>query len=1013
MYSVAPAKVTPPWYEGAIERSRLLARLDSTRESAVVWFEAPPGAGKTTLVASYLATREVPCLWYRIDATDHDVGSFFHHLTLAASVVCGGAETGLPRFGPEYAAGGEAFTRNYFRQLFECIPCQLIVFDEYQELGADSPLHRMIAIGMDELPAGYRALVLSRSPPPMEYARLQSTRSFELLDPFSFLLTEDETTALCNAFGEAHGVQLSSEACAALHSRCGGWVTGLVLMLEARRTRGFPLERTDAAVPAVVFDYFASEILSRTDSDTERVLLGTAMLEEITPELAVSLSGVGDADRRLDTLSRRGYFTVRHEGRKPSWTYHQLFRQFLRRRAAEQLGDEGWSALQSRAAGELAACGDVEQAIELHRRLGNWRDLVPLLSKHAPLLLAQGRHGRLLRWIDEAPVELRERSPWLLYWFAMARRLGDPGLAKEGFEKAFQGFLADGDIRGTYLAWAMSVQNIFYEQSDYRLFDKKIEELEPLLERFDLPDETVEAVVFTSLAQCVLWHSLDHPSRDAWIERALEFEERLPDPGARIQFLALAHSAFIFSGETARSERVLNVLHGLVEALPSSPLANTVFRSVQGLDYWIRAEFESGISAVEEGLAAAEATGASVMVPLTLSVGGACAMSKGDQKLTKRYLAKMGEMADPRRRHDYAYIQIGRSWLASLGGNWPAAFHWGERAGITLEPLGVPVYSAMCDILQAVARHYMGDSEGGAVLLDRARKRAGAHGRWPLYGAAMAEAEIALGRGDMSSALQALSEALVMGRECGFWSYSGWRRDVLSRLCAEALVAGIEVPYTLSLIEKYRLLPPDTREVALDNWPWPVVVRSMGGFELLRGGHQVQFSSKVPTKPLQLLELLVIRGGRQVPEDWLADALWPDAEGDAAIDSLSTTILRLRRLLEAKGLLLRQNRCLTLDRQRCRVDAWALEDELRALPTLEDVPSIITATDRVMSLYRGSFMPQSSLPATLGYRDRLLRRTLDSLDAAVQRVEAAGESRRASTISEKVRNLRDQVIRLL
>ena len=70
MNGIAPAKVTQPRHEGTIERSRLLARLDSARERPVVWLEAPPGAGKTTLIASYLTTRDVPCLWYRIDATD-------------------------------------------------------------------------------------------------------------------------------------------------------------------------------------------------------------------------------------------------------------------------------------------------------------------------------------------------------------------------------------------------------------------------------------------------------------------------------------------------------------------------------------------------------------------------------------------------------------------------------------------------------------------------------------------------------------------------------------------------------------------------------------------------------------------------------------------------------------------------------------------------------------------------------------------------------------------------------
>jgi two-component SAPR family response regulator len=211
------------------------------------------------------------------------------------------------------------------------------------------------------------------------------------------------------------------------------------------------------------------------------------------------------------------------------------------------------------------------------------------------------------------------------------------------------------------------------------------------------------------------------------------------------------------------------------------------------------------------------------------------------------------------------------------------------------------------------------------------------------------------------------------------------------------------------MIRKHALLPPETGEVDLETWPWPVVVRSLGGFELLLSGDLLQFSGKVPRRPLELLELLIVRGGNQVPEDWLADALWPDADGDAAAHSLSTTVLRLRQLLDVRGLLIRRNRCLSLDRRRCWVDAWALEEQLQALPSLEDVRSIVSTADRVLSIYRGSFMPHSALPATLGYRDRLLRRTVDILTGAAQRLEVKADFRRAAVLREKVRNLGDLV----
>jgi ATP/maltotriose-dependent transcriptional regulator MalT len=65
-------------------RPRLVRRLDLARKKPVTWVWAPPGAGKTTLVASYLAARRTRGLWYKVDEGDADVATFFYYLGLAA-----------------------------------------------------------------------------------------------------------------------------------------------------------------------------------------------------------------------------------------------------------------------------------------------------------------------------------------------------------------------------------------------------------------------------------------------------------------------------------------------------------------------------------------------------------------------------------------------------------------------------------------------------------------------------------------------------------------------------------------------------------------------------------------------------------------------------------------------------------------------------------------------------------------------------------------------------------------
>ena len=57
------AKLTRPKLYGALPRPRLFALLDEAATRPIVWVCAAPGAGKTTLVASYLEARRRPHPW--------------------------------------------------------------------------------------------------------------------------------------------------------------------------------------------------------------------------------------------------------------------------------------------------------------------------------------------------------------------------------------------------------------------------------------------------------------------------------------------------------------------------------------------------------------------------------------------------------------------------------------------------------------------------------------------------------------------------------------------------------------------------------------------------------------------------------------------------------------------------------------------------------------------------------------------------------------------------------------
>lgn len=203
-----------------------------------------------------------------------------------------------------------------------------------------------------------------------------------------------------------------------------------------------------------------------------------------------------------------------------------------------------------------------------------------------------------------------------------------------------------------------------------------------------------------------------------------------------------------------------------------------------------------------------------------------------------------------------------------------------------------------------------------------------------------------------------------------------WFPLALAELLPLALERGIETEVVRTLIGECDLRPSHP---LLEAWPWPVRIYTLGRFEVHVDDKPIEFGRKAPKRTLALLKAIIAFGGKDVPEQRLADALWPEQEGDAAHESFAAALHRLRRLLGANQVILQSNGMLSLDPECCFVDAWAFETGLEQ-PGKEHA---------ALRLYRGGFL-QGDPDAhwTVSLRERLRSKFVRAVQAAAQRLEA-------------------------
>ena len=386
------------------------------------------------------------------------------------------------------------------------------------------------------------------------------------------------------------------------------------------------------------------------------------------------------------------------------------------------------------------------------------------------------------------------------------------------------------------------------------------------------------------------------------------------------------------------------------------------------------------LKSISEGLEIARKNGVHVWDQVLLSQGVYASLNRRDMKMAAGYLSKMETALERGRRHsDYPFHYLA-AWYHLLAEDIPRSFLHSETALRLADETGMYFNKILSSLLMAQVLYEKGEYGKATLRLSSVKELVRRMGSPMLeYLCLIKEAQFALDHeGAEKQGLEALRKSMALGREHGYLNlFPWWQPSVMARLCEKALSEEIETDYVRNLIRTHGLFP-DTPPLEVENWPWPLKIRTLGRFELLKDGKPLQFSGKVQKKPLLMLKALIARGGKDVREEMLADWLWPDADGDQAHSAFTTTLSRLRHLIgNEKAIEVLEGKA-TLNPRYVWVDIWAFErvidqiEDLRQRGGKEGEAEMGRLAGLAFRLYGGPFLPSDEEYSwSLSCRERL------------------------------------------
>jgi len=383
------SKISCPYLrDDIVSRNHLFKILDKGSNHKVTLISASAGYGKTTLIGDWLMKQSINGHWLFLEEEDNDPLIFMRYLIWAFqyqtnfdSVIGDNAENILRSSNlssPESVISSLIFDIN-----FSEIP-QYIIFENFQFI-YNPLIHKAISFLIEHQPSNLKIVIVSRTKPPLPFAKLRANGHLTVLDNDDLRFSEDETDALLIQ----NGIVLSKKDRKELLSQTEGWITALQL-IAANIKNGVDVSRILGKFnfkDNMILDYLLEEVLHLQNDEIIYFLLHTSPLHIFNASLCDFVLDDykkipnKSSELFLKKLDESNIFLVPVDSGKKWFRYHHLFQCFLENQFLEAYPDESEKVL-IKASEWFLKNGYIKEAVEYSIKCKQFHSAAQLIEEN-------------------------------------------------------------------------------------------------------------------------------------------------------------------------------------------------------------------------------------------------------------------------------------------------------------------------------------------------------------------------------------------------------------------------------------------------------------------------------------------------------------------------------------------------------------------------------------------------------------------------------------------------------